>query len=207
MHQDNDTVGATHPTDTTDTTDRGTARMSPARAGLVVRAMSWWSRRTYGDVLQPGLVMAHNRKVLMTNIRTGRSVEKWDALDAEITDLATLAAAATVGCSWCLDFGYWVSHGHGVDRDKLEAVTTWRTSGAYTELERQVIAYAEAMSRTPVEVTDEMVAWLVRELGEPAVVELTAVVALESQRSRFNLALGLESQGFRARCNLRPAGV
>ncbi len=203
MYQDNEATGKTG---TTGTTSGSTARISAARDGFLVRAMSWWSRRTYGDVLQPGLVMAHNRKVLMTNVRHERSVEKWDALDAELTDLATLAAAATVGCSWCLDFGYWVSRGHGVARDKLEAVTTWRTSSAYTELERQVIAYAEAMSRTPVEVTDEMVGFLVRELGEPAVVELTAVVALESQRSRFNIALGLESQGFKAQCDLRPAG-
>jgi alkylhydroperoxidase family enzyme len=61
------------------------------------------------------------------------------------------------------------------------------------------------MTSTPPAVTDAMVADLRRELGEPALVELTMMVAVENQRSRFNSALGLTSQGFRDRCELPTA--
>jgi len=58
------------------------------------------------------------------------------------------------------------------------------------------------MTVTPPTVTDEMVAHLVDELGAPAVVELTQMVALENMRSRFNSAAGLQSQGYSDVCEL-----
>ncbi len=171
---------------------------------LLVRGMSWYTRRTFGAVMEPSLAMAHHRKVLMATMRFQMAAGRWSELDPGLKHLATLAAAATVGCSWCLDFGYWVSHSEGVDPAKLEAVTAWRTSDVYTDLEREVIAYAEAMSTTPLTVTDEMVAALLERLSESALVELTAVVALENSYSRTNAALGFTSQGFTSRCDVRP---
>jgi AhpD family alkylhydroperoxidase len=176
-------------------------------SNLLVRAMSWYTRRTFGAVMEPALGMAHHRKVLTSTMRFQRASEHWDAVDASLKHLATLAAAATVGCSWCLDFGYWVSHTNGVDPAKLEAITDWRNRDVYTDVERRVIEYAEAMSVTPLTVTDEMVARLREDLGEAGVVELTAVVALENLYSRSNAALGFTSQGFKDQCDLRPAGA
>jgi alkylhydroperoxidase family enzyme len=69
-------------------------------------------------------------------------------------------------------------------------------------LERDVLEYAEAMSTTPLGVTDEMVDRLVAQLGVEAVVELTQMVALENMRSRFNSAAGLQSQGYSDVCEL-----
>ena len=66
-----------------------------------------------------------------------------------------------------------------------------------------MIEYAEAMSTTPMGVTDEMVAGLLENLSEAAVVELTAAVALENFYSRSNSALGFTSQGFKE--TVRPA--
>lgn len=181
-----------------------TARLPLVRHGAFLRAMSWWSRRTYGDVLEPGLVMAHNRKVLMSAVRHERSVQHWDALEETLKGLASLAAAGAIECSWCLDFGYWFSHSKGVDPAKLQAVASWRTSDVFTEVERTVLEFAEAATVTPPTVTDELVARLREHLSDAAVVELAAIVALENQRSRFNTALGLTSQGFKAQCELRP---
>ena len=70
-----------------------------------------------------------------------------------------------------------------------------------------MIEYAEAMSTTPLTVTDEMVAGLREELSDAALVELTAVIALENTYSRSNAALGFTSQGFKDQCDLRPARV
>jgi alkylhydroperoxidase family enzyme len=116
--------------------------------------------------------------------------------------LAEMASAVHIGCSWCVDFGYWVSANAGVDPRKLQDVPHWRDSDVYTDLERKVLAYAEAATATPLEVTDEMVADLRRELDDAEVVELTMMVAVENVRSRFNAALGLTSQGFKDRCEI-----
>jgi len=62
--------------------------------------------------------------------------------------------------------------------------------------ERAALSYAEAMTITGQKVTDELFAELRRHFSEAQVVELTAAVALENFRSKFNVALGVESQGF-----------
>jgi hypothetical protein len=57
------------------------------------------------------------------------------------------------------------------------------------------------MTITGQKVTDELFADVRRHYSEAQVVELTAAVALENFRSKFNVALGIESQGF---CILPP---
>ena len=98
--------------------------------------------------------------------------------------------------------------------EKIRAVPHWRDSGAFTELERLVLEYAEAMTATPPSVTDEMAERLRGHLGEPQLVELTAIVAVENLRSRINAALGLTAQGFKDQCEIAgthrqvpPSGV
>ena len=169
---------------------------------LFVRLVEWYSRRRFDTVLDPGAAIAHNPRVLRSYVRHETSLSRWDALDPTLKSLAVMASAATIGCSWCLDFGYWESTTRGIDAGKLRAVPTWRDSDAYTALERRVIAYAEAMSTTPPRVTDGMVAELRGQLDDAALVQLTMMVAVENSRSRFNAALGLTSQGFRDRCEL-----
>jgi alkylhydroperoxidase family enzyme len=164
------------------------------------RLGEWYSRRHYGLMLAPGQASGHNPRVLRTIARAELSLAKWRAVPVELKELAVMTAAATLNCSWCLDFGYWVSVNHGLDPAKLRAVPRWRESDLFTDLERLVLEYAEAMSVTPLAVTDDMVAGLRRSLNDEQLVELTMMIAIENQRSRFNSALGLTSQGFSDRC-------
>jgi len=66
-----------------------------------------------------------------------------------------------------------------------------------------VLTYAAAMTATPPAVTDEMAQELRTDLGDDGLAELTMIVAVENQRSRFNAALGLSSQGFSESCRVR----
>jgi AhpD family alkylhydroperoxidase len=146
--------------------------------------------------------MLHHRRVLMSVLRFERSLEKWSSLDPDLKDLATAAVSAQIGCSWCMDFGYYLSRSRGMDRAKLEAIPEWRSSKAYSPLERKVLGYAEAMTATPPEVTDDMVRALREELTDEQLVELTEMISVENLRSRTNSALGLTSQGFKSQCDL-----
>jgi AhpD family alkylhydroperoxidase len=168
----------------------------------LLRIAEVYSRRRYGVVIEPGLALLHNRKVLLTLMAGENRVARWDALDPTVKALAALAAAAEIGCGWCLDFGFWASFHHGVDPVKLRDITDWEGSTVYNERERAAIRYAVAMTQTPPEVTDDMVDNLRTQFTDAQVVELTATIALENQRSRINTALGMTSQGFRNRCDL-----
>jgi AhpD family alkylhydroperoxidase len=166
-----------------------------------------FARRRYGMMLDSVAVMGHNMKVGRSYALFELGVERWRTLDRGLKDLAVMAAAASIGCAWCLDFGYWeATMRHKVPAEKIRAVPNWRDSDVFTELERLVLAYAEAMTDTPPTVTDEMVARLRRHLSEAEVVELTAIVAVENLRSRINSALGLTAQGFKDRCEIPAAG-
>jgi alkylhydroperoxidase family enzyme len=109
-----------------------------------------------------------------------------------------------IGCAWCLDFGYFHAHKEDLDLEKARQVPRWHESDLFTPLERDVMAYAEAMSRTPPTVTDEMSARLLERLGAAAMVELTAFIALVNFYTRSNVAFGIESDGFAKACGLKP---
>jgi alkylhydroperoxidase family enzyme len=115
-----------------------------------------------------------------------------------------MAAVSLVGCSFCLDLGYFQAHNEQLDVDKAREVPRWRESRVFTPLERDVMEYAEAMTHTPPAVTDEMCERLLDQLGAPALVELTAIVAGANMVSRNNVTLGIEAQGFSAACGLQP---
>ena len=84
----------------------------------------------------------------------------------------------------------------GADEDKIREVPTWRESRRFSEMERAALEYAEAMTITGQRVTDDLFGRIRAHFDEAQVVELTAVVALENFRSKFNVPLGVESQGF-----------
>lgn len=159
-------------------------------------------RMLNGEFPDNGYVYFHHKPILKAVMSFEGKVKKWDRLDATLKSYAQLASAGAVGCSWCLDFGYFMAHNDGLDLAKIREVPRWRESEVFTPLERDVLEYAEAMSVTPLTVTDEMVAHLIEQLGAPAVVELTQMIALENMRSRFNSAAGLHSQGYSDVCEL-----
>ncbi len=167
--------------------------------GYVVKR---FGRKLLGGVPEPAEVMWHNPRVLKTFMGLGGKVQKWDRLDPNLQSYASMAVASLVGCSWCLDLGYFHAHNTGLDETKASEVPRWRESTVFTPLERGVMEYAEAMSETPQRVTDEMVARLLEQLGAPAMVELTALVAFSNMSTRNNTALGIKSQGFSAACKL-----
>ncbi|MFC4604387.1 carboxymuconolactone decarboxylase family protein [Rhodococcus kronopolitis] len=172
--------------------------------GAVVKRMS---RKMLGEVAEPVEVTWHNRKVLNFSFTVGRKVQKWDRCDESLKSFAHMAVASLVGCSFCLDFGYFQARNEGLDLTKAREVPRWRESDVFTPLERDVMEYAEAMTATPPTVTDAMSARLLDQLGAPALVELTAFVAVANLMTRTNTAFGIESQGFSAACGLKPLAV
>ena len=169
--------------------------------GAIVKRMS---RRMFGEVAEPVEVAWHNRRIVDFSFTIGRKSQKWDRCDADLKSFAHMAVAGMVGCSWCLDLGYFLAANEGLDLVKAREVPRWRESDVFTPRERDVLEYAEAMTTTPPTVTDELSARVLARLGAPAMVELTAAIALANFYTRSNTALGIESQGFAAACDLQP---
>jgi alkylhydroperoxidase family enzyme len=163
-----------------------------------------FSKRMFGRVPESLGVMWHNVPVLKASMGFGQKLQKWDTCDETLKSFAHMAVASYIGCSWCLDFNYFMAFNEGLDVERAREIPRWRESEVFTQLEREVFEYAEAVSSTPPTVTDEMVAGLLAQLGPAAVVELTSVIGFANLTTRGNVALGIESEGFAAACDLRP---
>lgn len=173
--------------------------LTGVEGALVRRA----TRKLLGDVPAPLGVMWHNKQVLKGVLGMSRKAKRWHECDEQLKVLAHLATVALVGCRFCVDVGYFAAHQDGLDVAKAREALRWRESEAFSPLERDVLEYAEAVSRTPPTVTDELSGRLLTELGAPALLELTTFVGLANLAARMNVAIGpFASQGFSDRCGL-----
>lgn len=144
----------------------------------------------------------HSPEVATAGLEFSAKVGEWGAADASLKSFAHMAVAAQVGCSWCLDAGYFQAQNENLDMAKASQVPRWRESEVFTPLERDVLEYAEAMTNTPPTVTDELSARLLDRLGPAAMIELTAFIAFSNLSTRSSVALGIKSQGFSAACEM-----
>jgi alkylhydroperoxidase family enzyme len=176
------------------------AEISGVQGAMVKRL----SKKKFGEVPEPLAAYWHNRRVLKTFFAVSGKANKWKTCDEDLKSFAHMAVASLVGCSFCLDLGYFMAQNTGLDVAKAREVPRWRESDLFTPLERDVMEYAEAMSQTPPTVTDELFARLLDELREPAMVELTSFIALSNFIARSNTAFGIKSQGFSDACGLPP---
>lgn len=80
--------------------------------------------------------------------------------------------------------------------EKVSEVPGWRDSKLFSPLERAALEYAERITMTGQTVDDAFFVELKTHFTEPQIVELTAAIAMENFRSKFNPPLGIEAQGF-----------
>ena len=82
----------------------------------------------------------------------------------------------------------------GIADEKLLALSDWETSPLFDDVERLVLEFADAMTITGREVSDELFARVRERFDDDAIVELTEIVAWENASSKFNRALRIPSQ-------------
>ena len=80
--------------------------------------------------------------------------------------------------------------------EKVAEVLNWRDSKLFSPAERAALEYAERITYTDRQVDDALFAELKKHFTEAQLVELTAAIAMENFRSKFNPPLGVEAQGF-----------
>jgi AhpD family alkylhydroperoxidase len=169
----------------------------PAKqAGPLVRLIYRLSRRQFGRDMDPIAVYAHLPRLLIGYGIYEQATGKQHRVDERLKALAETKAAAVVNCEFCCDIASSIAREAGVTERQLLAMPRYRESDEFTELERLVLDYATAMSRTPTTVTDELFAAMREHFDERQMVELSNVIALENMRARFNSAFDMTPAGF-----------
>jgi alkylhydroperoxidase family enzyme len=82
----------------------------------------------------------------------------------------------------------------GIPDEKIEGLGQYATSSLYTEVEKLTLEYADRMTITGLDVSDEFFARLKNAYTDDQIIELTAVIAWENSSSKFNRALRVPSQ-------------
>lgn len=77
----------------------------------------------------------------------------------------------------------------GHSEDKLRSIVDYATHPEYSPAERVALAYTEGMTRTPVDVPDEVFDSLKAHYDTPAIVEITVFAAYQNFNAKFNGAL------------------
>lgn len=170
--------------------------VSDDEPGRAARLSCRFARNELGEVPEPMTLMAHHRGVLLGSDAMELALDRSSAVDDRLTELAVLKSAMVVGCEFCIDIGSALGRDLGVTEAQLRSLRDFEDSDAFAPVEKLVLRYAAAMSKTPTEVSDELFEELRAEFDEAELVELTAAIAFENFRGRFNHALGVESQDF-----------
>lgn len=89
-----------------------------------------------------------------------------------------------------------MSRKSGIREQQLADLASFEDSPAFSELEKLVLRYTLALTRTPVNVSEELFAELRRHFNPQQMVELTSAIAWENYRARFNRGFGIEAEGF-----------
>jgi len=164
----------------------------------LTRLVYWGARNRLGEVPESLTVTAHHGRVLSGVTALELALDGADRVDDRLTELAVLKTAMLVGCEFCIDIGTAEATELGVTKAQLRALSEFEESDAFSERERLALRYAEAMAATPTDVPDELFEALTEAFEEPQLVELTAAIAFENYRARFNRAFGIDVQGFTA---------
>lgn len=166
------------------------------KGGLMVRFAQSYSKLKYGRKITITPVIAHSRPTMI-----GWGAFEWwhehaHRVDERLKDLAATRVATMVGCEFCIDIASSLGRKAGVTEAQLRDFHNYRTSPEFSDEERVVMEYAEELTRQQVEVPEELYGRLREHFDESQIVELTAAIAIENFRARFNNALAIEPAGF-----------
>ena len=177
---------------------------TPTRTGPLTRLALRMARRKTGQLtgretatmIEPLEAYAHAPPLLLGYGAFELAAGRVEGVEHRIKELTALKAAAIVDCEYCIDIGSSIAHRAGLTDEQLLALPRYRESGLFSEPEMLALDLADAMTRAPVEVSDELYGALREHFDDAQLVELASNIALENMRARFNAALDIGSAGF-----------
>ncbi len=162
-----------------------------------LRPFFWNQRRKYGAVLDSALVWARAPKVFLgVAFLYGVIDRKTSPLSPALRSLVTVRVSQINWCRFCVDLNTVTLLKRGVSIEKVEALEDWRESAHFDGRERTALDYAEAVTRSDRQVTDDLMERLREHFDDDAIVELTGLITFQNMSSKFNSALAVPAQGF-----------
>ena len=168
----------------------------PAALPWFLRLLFRRQRRRFGAPLTPALVWARVPRLYAALLAFYAAFERRRSpLPPVLRSLVQIRISQINHCPFCVDLNAAIATERLGSTDKALAVAQWREHAAFDAGERLALEYAETMTYTERVVDAALAARLRAHFGEPALIELTALIAFQNMSSKFNAALDIPSQG------------
>jgi AhpD family alkylhydroperoxidase len=171
----------------------------PRRVPFFLRPALWLARRFTGKDPMPARLLAHFPKgAVGVGLFELAAPHAPGDLEARVLAVARVVASAVAGCPFCIDMNAASWREAGLTGPELESLLQLDRQGWEKLGPRELLAarYAEALSRTPVQLDEELVSALRATFSEREVVILAFTVGQVNFWSRFNQGLGISAAGF-----------
>ncbi len=112
-------------------------------------------------------------------------------LDAKLRELAYMTASRINACEYCLHYHKAFGRKAGLGDEQIEGLATYASNAAYDDLQKDVMAYAEQVTRQ-IRPDARLVQRLRTRLSDREMVEVALVVSMANLTNRFNEALGID---------------
>ncbi len=153
--------------------------------------------RRYGRALEPTELWSYRPRALLAFLHLFRALRSSRSPVADdLRARVSVYVSQLNGCTFCVDLNSSLLARAGGRPSDAADFTQWRADATLDVRTRLALEYAEAMTRTPPDVADELFARLQCEFAPDALVELTAVIAFQNLSARFNAALDAHPHGF-----------
>jgi AhpD family alkylhydroperoxidase len=170
-----------------------------------IRLFFWKQKRTYGKVLEPGLLWGRSPWVFASlALLYGALNRRTSPLDPALRSMVTVRVSQINHCAFCVDINGATLEKRGVCNAKIQALHEWHDSELFTPIERAALHYAEAMTYSDGEITGDIRFVLQSHFNEDEIAELTGLIAFQNMSSKFNAALDIPPQGF---CHVPKLGI
>ena len=165
-----------------------------------LRPFFWSQKRKYGAVLDPGLLWGRVPKIFAAvAILYGVLDRKSSPPDPVLRSLVTVRVSQINWCHFCVDINSATLANRAGSMEKVEQLADWQERDIFTDKERLALEYAEAVTYSDQQVTNELMERLKVVFDDDTIVELTGLIAFQNLSSKFNSALDVPAQGFCSR--------
>ena len=167
-----------------------------------VKLFFWNQKRKYGAILEPARLWGRTPRVF-AGLATlyGALDRKASPLEPALRSLITVRVSQINWCAFCVDINSATAVNRHVSEEKLADLAHFEDSELYSDSEKAALAYAETVTHSNQDTTEEHFERLRCFFDDDAIIELTALIAFQNLSSKFNASLAVAPQGF---CNIAP---
>jgi 4-carboxymuconolactone decarboxylase len=135
--------------------------------------------------------VGNSPKVGRNFIRLGNSILNSEILDPKLRELAILRVGNLLQSEYEFTKHVVIGKQAGVTMDQINELSSWTSSGKFTDIERAVLQYTDEMT-LKVKVSDGTFANLKRFFDDATIVKLTATIGYYGMVCRILVALQIE---------------